>query len=42
MGIALEKAKDENGKPLYNQAMIYDWLDRIRKMGIEQSFKFIN
>lgn len=38
MGIALEKAKDKNGKPLYNQSMIYDWLDRVRKMGIEQSF----
>ncbi|MBN2833891.1 MAG: hypothetical protein JXR48_02875, partial [Candidatus Delongbacteria bacterium] len=39
MAIALEKAKDENGKLLYNQAMIYDWLDRIRQMGIEMSFK---
>jgi len=29
MGIALEKMKDENGKPLYKQAMVYDWLDRI-------------
>lgn len=38
MAIALEKAKDENGQPLYNQAMIYDWLDRIRQMGLEQSF----
>jgi len=38
MAIALEKAKDENGKPLYNQAMIYDWLDRVRQMGIEMSF----
>ena len=38
MGIALEKAKDANGKPLYNQSMIYDWLDRVRRMGIEQSF----
>jgi hypothetical protein len=38
MALALEKEKDENGKPLYNQAMIYDWLDRIRRMGLEQSF----
>ncbi|MZK50964.1 hypothetical protein [Clostridium beijerinckii] len=42
MAIALEKAKDEEGKPIYNQAMIYDWLDRIRKMGIEQSFKIVS
>ena len=38
MAIAMEKVKDENGKPIYKQAMIYDWLDKIRKMGIEQSF----
>lgn len=38
LAIALEKAKDENGEPIYNQAMIYDWLDRIRQMGLEQSF----
>lgn len=38
MGIALEKAKDTNGNPLYNQSMIYNWLDRVRRMGIEQSF----
>ncbi|MCM1991174.1 hypothetical protein [Oceanirhabdus seepicola] len=38
MAIALEKAKDENGEPLYNKAMIYDWLDRVRQMGLEQSF----
>jgi len=39
LAIALEKEKDENGKPIYNQAMIYDWLDRIREMGLEMSFK---
>lgn len=38
MAIALEKTKDKDGNPKYNQAMIYDWIDRIRKMGIEQSF----
>ena len=38
MGLALEKKKDKYGMPLYKQAMIYDWLDRIRKMGLEQSF----
>ena len=39
MALALEKMKDENGKPLYHSAMIYDWLDRIRRMGLEMSFK---
>lgn len=38
LAIALEKAKDDNGQPIYNQAMIYDWLDRIRQMGLQQSF----
>ncbi|MBU3071937.1 hypothetical protein [Clostridium estertheticum] len=42
MGIALEKAKDKDGNPLYNQSMIYDWLDRVRQMGIEQSFRITN
>lgn len=39
MALALEKMKDENGQPIYHSAMIYDWLDRIRKMGLEMSFK---
>lgn len=39
MALALEKCKDENGEYLYNQTMIYEWLDRIREMGLEQSFK---
>lgn len=39
MAIALEKEKDENGKLKYNPAMIYQWLDNIRKMGLEQSFR---
>lgn len=38
MAIALEKMKDENGNPVYNQSRIYDWLDRVREMGLEQSF----
>ncbi|WP_046755677.1 amidohydrolase family protein [Kordia jejudonensis] len=38
LAIALEKEKDENGNPKYNQAMIYEWLDKIREMGLEQSF----
>lgn len=39
MGIALEKLKDADGKCKYNQANIYDWLDRVRRMGLEQSFR---
>jgi adenosine deaminase len=39
MAKALEKAKDNDGKPLYNISMIYDWLERIRQMGLEMSFK---
>jgi adenosine deaminase len=39
MAIALEKEKDEFGNPKYKPAMIYDWLDRIREMGLQQSFK---
>ena len=35
---ALEKKKDENGDLVYRKSMIYDWLERIRKMGLEQSF----
>ncbi|WP_422091032.1 hypothetical protein [Tenacibaculum ovolyticum] len=39
LAIAMEKEKDEDGKPKYNQTMIYEWLDKIRQMGLEQSFK---
>lgn len=35
---ALEKMLDENGNPVYSKTMIYDWLDKIREMGLEQSF----
>lgn len=38
MAIALEKQKDENGDPRYNKSMIYDWVERVRQMGLEQSF----
>ena len=38
MARALEKKKDENGNPVYSKTMIYNWLDKIRKMGLEQSF----
>lgn len=39
IAIALEKAKDREGNPIYNQADIYEWLENVRRMGIEQSFK---
>ncbi|MEK7432589.1 MAG: hypothetical protein AABZ74_05605 [Cyanobacteriota bacterium] len=39
LALALEKEKDDFGKNLYNTSMIYEWLDKIRQMGIEQSFK---
>lgn len=35
---ALEKKKDSDGNLLYKKTMIYEWLDKIRKMGLEQSF----
>lgn len=38
MAIALEKEKDENGEPKYNSSMIYEYLERIRLMGLGQSF----
>ena len=34
---ALEKEK-KDGSPVCQKALIYDWLDRIRKMGSSQSF----
>lgn len=39
MAIALEKEIKENGEKKYNSSMIYEWLERIRQMGIGQSFK---
>lgn len=39
MALALEKMEDEEGNKKYKPAMIYDWLDRIRQMGLEMSFK---
>lgn len=38
MALALEKMEDEDGKRIYKSAMIYDWLDKIRQMGLEMSF----
>ena len=38
MALALEKAKDEQGNPLYKRRNIYEWLDNIRMMGMRQAF----
>lgn len=38
MALAMETIEDEEGKPIYSPSMVYDWLDRIRQMGLEQSF----
>ena len=37
----MESLTDEQDKPLYNKYDIYDWLDKIRNMGNEQSFGYI-
>ena len=39
MTLALKKAKDEEKQPLYDVEDIYEWIDYVRKMGIEQVFK---
>lgn len=38
MACALESVVDDSGEPMYNKTDIYEWLDRIRIMGNEQSF----
>lgn len=39
LALALEKMRDEEGNLVYNRTMILEWLNHIRKMGIEQSFR---
>lgn len=41
LACAMESLTDEQDKPLYNKYDIYDWLDKIRNMGNEQSFGYI-
>lgn len=41
LALALEKQKDQKGKPKYNRTMIYQWLDNIRRMGLVQNFEDI-
>lgn len=38
MLLAIEKETDKKGNRLYTPAMTFDWLQRIRQMGLEQSF----
>ncbi len=38
MTLALRKAKDKGGKLLYDIEDIYEWIDYVRKMGLEQVF----
>ena len=38
MALALKKARDKEAKPLYDQEDIYDWVDYVRQMGLEQVF----
>ncbi len=39
---ALQKVEDDNGNKVYCPSDIYDYLDNIRRMGIEQSFGYNN
>ena len=41
LALALLKEKDENGENKYNQTLVYEWIDRLREMGLEQSFASI-
>lgn len=38
LALALEKAKNENGEYKYTRALIYQWIDNVRKLGINLSF----
>ena len=39
MALAIKKKKDKNNNKIYDIEDIYEWIDYVRKMGIEQSFK---
>lgn len=39
MTLALKKSKDTDNQPLYDIEDIYEWVDYVREMGLEQSFK---
>lgn len=38
IALALEKSVDEYGNKKYNRAMIYQWIDNVRRMGLRLSF----
>ena len=38
IALSMEKKLDENGEKIYKSMMVYDWIDRMRAMGLEQSF----
>ena len=38
MASAVEQMVDENGRPVHSPQEVYDWLDRIRRMGNQQAF----
>ena len=40
LALALEKKHDSNGNRLYSASNIYQYLDLVRKMGIEQTFAY--
>ena len=40
MTLALKKSKDKDNQPLYDIEDIYEWVDYVREMGLEQSFKW--
>lgn len=39
MALALEKSNSENGKKKYDIEDIYEWLNYVREMGLEQAFE---
>lgn len=39
MALALKKAKDENGQYKYDIEDIYEWIDYVRSMGLQQIFR---
>lgn len=39
IALALKKAKDKKNQPLYDVEDIYEWIDYVRKMGMEQAFE---
>ena len=39
MALALKKVKDKDNVSLYDLENIYEWIDYVRRMGIEQVFR---